>query len=73
MKENGAGKDVKAFSPGPPNEPTTFCMPCAAKKVPSTSRNGTGAHEAEVDVSLRNITATFRIQIWLKPANYKSV
>src|SRR5712692_10929643 len=55
MNGNGAGKDVNFANPGPLNEPKTFWAPCPTKAIPSASRSGTGAHEAEVEVSLRSI------------------
>jgi hypothetical protein len=60
MKVNGAEKDMNCLKPGPPKDPNTFWEPCAKKATPSASRNGSGAHEAVVEASLRNMAAVLR-------------
>jgi hypothetical protein len=73
MNGNGAGKDVNFANPGPLNEPRTFWAPCPMKAIPRASRSGTGTHEEEVDVSLRNMVIAFRtLVVWIG-SNYKAV
>jgi hypothetical protein len=55
MKENGAGKLVNLAKPGPLKLPKTNCAPWAIKTAAKASRNGTGVHDADVEIILLNI------------------
>ena len=73
MNEKGAGKEMNFVNPGPLNEPRTFCAPCPMNGMPSARRKGTGAHEEEVAISLRNISSPLSETQGWSNMNYKSV
>ena len=55
IKGKGAGNEVNLAKPGPLKLPNTFWAPCAIKTTPNANRNGTGTHDADVDINLLNI------------------